>query len=488
MRLRYVALLLLVTMAPASAQRLLVPDEYPTIQAAIDAATPGDTVLVDDGTYVENLTFRGKDIVVASYFALDGDPDHVEATVIDGSGSADPDTASVVLFIEGETRAAVLEGFTLTGGTGTRWIDEHGAGIYQEGGAVLVAFSSPTIRHNRMVGNEAVRRCTGCVSAGGGAVRVGDGDPLIEHNVIAENAGMYGGGVVLNYTSGTLRNNVIVRNRVYQAATGAPTFGGGGIWISGDPPSGTDGNVIENNIIVENAVETAAGGGSLAGRGGGILIGFADAVIRNNILWGNTQVSGGNFADLGGNTLSLLYNDVQGGTTSGTGNIEADPAFADAAFHLTPTSPAVDAGDPDPAFNDPEDPNNPGMARYPALGTVRSDMGAYGGPGAADLAAIPTAAEPPPAPGDAGAARAYPSPTRGAATLEVTAPAGPVALAVYDVTGRRVRTLVGAPHPGGPLRVAWGGRDEAGRPVPPGLYLLRLSAPAEAVARVTVVC
>jgi flagellar hook assembly protein FlgD len=55
-----------------------------------------------------------------------------------------------------------------------------------------------------------------------------------------------------------------------------------------------------------------------------------------------------------------------------------------------------------------------------------------------------------------------------------------VALTVYDVLGRRVRTLVKAALPAGTHRVAWSGRDEAGRPVAPGVYFLRLEALGEA--------
>ena len=50
-------------------------------------------------------------------------------------------------------------------------------------------------------------------------------------------------------------------------------------------------------------------------------------------------------------------------------------------FMLDDGSPCIDTGNPDSQYNDPVDPQQPGMAQYPALGTVTNDMGAYGGPG-----------------------------------------------------------------------------------------------------------
>ncbi|MBD3235095.1 MAG: T9SS type A sorting domain-containing protein, partial [Candidatus Eisenbacteria bacterium] len=78
---------------------------------------------------------------------------------------------------------------------------------------------------------------------------------------------------------------------------------------------------------------------------------------------------------------------------------------------------------------------------------------------------------------------------QGTAVLFRTPVAGPGELAVYDATGRRVRTLFaqpqGGPHSGS---VAWDGRDAAGRPVASGLYWIRLTAPQlKRTARLVVV-
>jgi len=84
--------------------------------------------------------------------------------------------------------------------------------------------------------------------------------------------------------------------------------------------------------------------------------------------------------------VNATYCNIAGGC-AGEGNIDVDPEFIDPAngnFHLSPTSLCVDTGNPDPAYNDPEDPENPGFALYPALGTVTADMGSYGGPFADD--------------------------------------------------------------------------------------------------------
>jgi hypothetical protein len=70
---------------------------------------------------------------------------------------------------------------------------------------------------------------------------------------------------------------------------------------------------------------------------------------------------------------------VEDGFT-GEGNIDHDPLLENEEnFILSSTSPCIDAGNPNTTYYDPEDPNNPGFALYPARGYVINDMGVYGG-------------------------------------------------------------------------------------------------------------
>ncbi len=343
---------------------LKVPDEFSSIQAAIDSSQNGDTVLVAPGTYYENINFSGKNIIVASYFILNQDFSYIQNTVIDGSQPVQPDTASCVLIVSGEDSTAVLEGFTLTGGKGTRWTDEHGAGVYREGGGILITLSSPTIRNNLIKNNEAINK-TNVTSAGGGGMRCGDANPVIENNIILNNQGHYGPGIVMNYATGTIRNNIIAYN------SGGEDYGGGGIWSYAAGRT-----IIENNTIVYNSV---SGSGTAGGKGGGILVWSTTIDAKNNIVWGNTQNTGGQIALLSAGNSSVTYSDVEGGM-SGNGNIDYDPLFSQNNFQLSDSSQCIDAGDSSLIYNDPEDSMNPGYAEFPSLGTIRNDMGAFGGP------------------------------------------------------------------------------------------------------------
>jgi parallel beta helix pectate lyase-like protein/galactose oxidase-like protein len=304
-----------------SARTLRVPTNYAKIQQAIDASSLLDQVLVAPGVYNENLDFKGKDVVVTSSHGA-------RLTTIHGGGKG-----STVTFSSGESRAAALDGFTVTGGTGTL-----GGG----GGIACTHGSSPTIRGNVVTGNT----CQG-LGAYGGGIHVGaDCDPIIIGNVICHNtAESIGGGISCDRSCPLIVNNVIHHN---QATTG----GGGGIFCvkCANPVQ------IVNNTIYSNT--SASGGG----------IGTYNAMvdIANTILWGNSapatfgpEIWVGSW--LAGSTVTISNSDVKGGKSAvavhaycpgcvlnwGAGMIDANPAFVDPAnddVHLTYGSPCRETG------------------------------------------------------------------------------------------------------------------------------------------------
>lgn len=284
------------------------------------------------------------------------------------------------------------------------------------------------------------------------------------------NSGMYGGGIVLNYTGAIVKNNVIAQNTVYQAVSGAATFGGGGIWAFSN--FGSAPKIIENNTIVGNS--SAGSGSSFAGRGGGILVASTSVIARNNIIWDNTQTTSSQIGAITGGTANVTFSDVQGGWT-GAGNIDQEPAFGDTSYYLSGGSPCVDAGDSSSVYNDPEDPGNPGFARWPSRGGLRNDMGAYGGPGSSVLGVIVTSVREirgSGVPEEYFLVQNYPNPFNPSTTIEFALPrSGFTTLKVYDILVRHVATLVQEELPAGRFSVEWNARGYAS-----GVYYYKLQA------------
>jgi len=398
-----------------------VPSQYATIQSAINASVHGDTVLVTPGTYLENINFRGKNIVLTSTFYISNDPSLISSTIIDGSSPTHQDTGSCVIICRGEDSTAVLQGFTITRGTGTKWNDEHFAGFFREGGGILVALSSPIIQNNIIHGN-FVPLVAGVNSTGGGGIRMGDGYPRFFNNVVMNNSANYGGGVVLNYTGGQLKNNVICAN------FGSFQYGAGtGIWING---VNTRQIILINNTVIANRSTLGICG----------IYGSGSVLIKNNLVWGNTspsnlQVSG---------ALNVTYSLIQGGYP-GAGNIDTNPMFADTNYILQSSSPCIDKGDSSAIYNDLPDAGNPSNAKYPSMGTIRNDIGAYGGPLAALLSnqLIGIQITGTTVPAKFNLYQNYPNPFNPVSRIKFDIPqSGFVKLAVYDILGKEVSLIV----------------------------------------------
>src|SRR5258708_17615047 len=131
-------LLLAFSFVPAALaqQTIHVPADQPTIQAGINAANNGDTVLVSPGTYYENIDFLGKAITVTS----SGRP---ASTTIDGGNR---EGLAVAAFKSQELRTSVLSGFTIKHG-GTQTATSHASGVD------YIHAAPPTIQHHIVVAN-----------------------------------------------------------------------------------------------------------------------------------------------------------------------------------------------------------------------------------------------------------------------------------------------------------------------------------------------
>ena len=150
---------------------LHVPGTYGSIQAAINAAFDGEVVIVAPGIYIENIDFLGKNIIVTS-----SDPEDAEVvseTIIDGGGNG-----SVVKFENGESREAVLTGFTILGGSGSYNSDMEG--IYWGGGVYCSDSAAPIFINCVFQNNETPFENAGSTITSGGGVLLHGSSPQRE--------------------------------------------------------------------------------------------------------------------------------------------------------------------------------------------------------------------------------------------------------------------------------------------------------------------
>jgi hypothetical protein len=340
------------------AETIRVTADQPTIQAGIDAASNGDTVLVADGIYTgdgnRDIDFLGKTVVVMS----EKGPEHC---IIDCQGD-ESNKHRGFYFHGGEGPGSVLKGFTITGG------------FKPSGGGIMCSGSSPTIEGN------IIRQNTAYDWAGGG-IHCYSSSAVITGNVIMGNtADLSGGGITSNWATPTITGNLIMGNEASLVDGGGidcsfstveimgntiigntADDGGGGItcveyssllikdnFIAGNSAGFYGGGIcafdssdvtITGNVIVGNEAGDYSGSGiylvnipsahivntTISGNtgtgGGGLFAGYGSAgKVINCILWENSP------AQIDGDALEVTYSDVEGGW-DGQGNINADPQF-----------------------------------------------------------------------------------------------------------------------------------------------------------------
>lgn len=348
--------------AQLSAQIRYVPEEYNTIQQAIQAAESGDTVLVNDGFYQEQVNFLGKNIVVASWYLLDQDSSHIYNTEINRSYLDEG-----VLINSGEGPSAQLIGFLISN---CKWE------------AVSCEDSSPTIRHNIIKGNAAtglyVNNSAAIVSDNeihgypgndlGGpceALRLYNSGPVIERNVIIEDENFNVHAIELGLSNLAFPGiSIIIRDNL--------VIGG----IFGSFPKNGLPQLVHHNIFIPGRESSSAM--NVTGCGEGFRI-FNNTVVGGYGIW----IQHGDYADIRNNlvafansgiwssidTVTIAYNNIwQCGDnyrglydyTGENGNISADPGLIDPEngnYHYYCWSACIDAGDPEMDFSLEPSPN-----------------------------------------------------------------------------------------------------------------------------------
>lgn len=275
-----------------------VGQAYSSINSAIQASANGDTVQVNDGTYTENINIVGR------YVFLRGNVSNPAAVVVQSAGAINNLSASP-LFLQNIPLSGVhtmeVAGFTFTGGN----VAEG------QGGGITIDNASPTIHHNRVIGNTAGS------GYGGGIAVTRNSNPFIYSNEISGNHAFKGGGGIfaVNGSAPVIVNNTITANTTSGVVITDGGASGGGVYLE---------NIVGNNaahispVLLGNTIT----GNTAAFAGGGVMMrtGIA-AVLESNVIDDNdAPYGGGVHIETGGAGPTLWGNTITSNTST------ADPS------------------------------------------------------------------------------------------------------------------------------------------------------------------
>jgi hypothetical protein len=289
------------SLAPVDAGTLQVPADFSTIQAAIGAASDGDTILVAGGTYPEAIDFLGKRIVVASTAGA-------AATTLDGAALG----ASVVRFTNDETPEAQLIGFTIRNGTGTL------SASMRRGGAIYCDGATPRLHDLILLDNSA--------DEGGAVFCTGNASPRFVACRFSGNSAIDGAAIYANGASPIAVNCLFADNDASGQGGAVHAF-------------------FLANATFNGCTFTDNGA---AAEGGGVYAELLSTVsFFNCILFGNDAPFGPEIsASAAGPFVS--HSLVAGGWLGdGEAIFDTDPLFADAGaadYRLNPASPVIGQG------------------------------------------------------------------------------------------------------------------------------------------------
>jgi len=272
--------------APAAGSTYRVAHGH-SIQAAIDRARPGDTVLVDAGVYQENLT------ITKSRITLRGAGDGARGSVLEPAATPHPSICSEFGEVNGICvtgrfkKGTDILGKPITDTTVTGFLVRHftrmGILVYNARNTAIEHDRASHTRHYGIVGFSLSRlRVVDNISDanGQGGIHVGDAEnaqALISGNSVYANHGSGGIGIYIRSASrGVVRNNHVEGNCA-------------GVLLANTDPTRMTGWTLANNTVHDNTgacSEVEGGGPPLSGLGIGLL-GTDRAIVRNNRVTAN---------------------------------------------------------------------------------------------------------------------------------------------------------------------------------------------------------
>ena len=372
---------------------------------------------------------------------------------------------------------------------------------YKGGCVYCILYSSLTILDGNINGNSSIWS--------GGVYLNNYSEAILENVSIVNNYSSIGCGLACYYSDLDLKNAVIKNNNggggiacshgytIMQNVLIEGNSGSGigcgknsimdleNVIIAGNSASGNGGGISCGEDIILNIKNVTITGNSGVSNGGGIYSNFhydTDIQLVNCILWDNSPHQ----IDVTNSPIIVTYSDIQDGW-NGVGNIDEDPLFVgtgELRYALLEDSPCIDAGNPDPLYYDPEDPNNPGFALYPAMGTVHNDMGAYGGPNAISWVTVPLNDDIIIQPTLCELYQNYPNPFNPSTTISfsTTEHTENTEIIIYNVKGQKVRELKIENLKFKINEVVWNGKDDNGKNVGSGIYFYKLKVDDKTIA------
>jgi hypothetical protein len=293
--------------APPPSGTIRVPEDFATIQAAVDAAGNGDTILVRPGTYDGDLVISGKSITLSSYYLAAGDPGLVDQTIIKGGSPS--------IYVDDSAPNTTISGFHFVGG-------EKSVQFFAQGGQVLDSFfDHPGGDAISFEGVGGVARGNLCIGAGDDAVDVdaASANVLIESNIFRlsgddgieiRNQNYHGPLVTL-----TVKNNTI---------TGSEEDG---IQLIDYPEKSDRAFIIQGNLVQQNA---DVGLGIMDN--GETREDFRGASMPERVEVSNNTFDGNRYGITGGDNLIATNNTISHSSVAGLKNVDGESSVTHTDF------------------------------------------------------------------------------------------------------------------------------------------------------------